>query len=76
MDFKFFIVFRMNKGEEALLHFRISPFCYWWFTMKKRDLTLTVTLTLEGVRKCNSAAWNNRNLLSIIIYRLNYRSTS
>ena len=40
-----------NTGAIALSY----PLFYWWFIMKKRGLTLTLTLTLRGVWKCNSA---------------------
>ena len=59
----------------ALLHFR-TPFFCWWFILKKHDLTLTVTLTLRRMQKCNSAIVLLSNFISADIIFHKFLPTS
>ena len=50
-------------------------FC-WWFILKKHDLTLTVTLTLRRMQKCNSAIVLLSNFISADIIFHKFLPTS
>ena len=54
----------------------VPLFLCWWFILKKHDLTLTVTLTLRRMQKCNSAIVLLSNFISADIIFHKFLPTS